>query len=153
MYSSIKVSNNSGADQTVAVLAADSNQTDAFPLVWQSYYIPNGANSTFKWERNKFGLGWGTTNAEIAYGEQFTLRQAKPIGPIGASGATNRVLLKVDENAFKMEAPYRDSNTSNKYVVLSTDGSFTVDIKKCPYLYCIAPKRYPNNGAASGTIH
>eukprot|EP01084_Bolivina_argentea_P059879 109386_1 len=66
---SIKVSNKSAANQTVALYQTDpSNQFK--PLVWKQAGIAAGGVGVYMWEI-QWGLSWGVCTAPLADGVQF----------------------------------------------------------------------------------
>lgn len=127
MCYTISVTNDSGAAQTVAVLAVDPGQSGAFPLVWQSRALPTGAMTKFDCDNSKCGLGWGTTATPFSLGARFTQNQMQQVGPVGAIDAGNHVDLIRRDGNFSVAPSYADSSVPDGQILLASDQSFTVN--------------------------
>lgn len=123
MNYSVKVDNNSGAVQTVAVFMTDP-AGGGYSLVWSVKKIPSTGSATFCWDDSAFGLGWGTSARPLDYGLQYDSGQAPvAVDPFAVQG-DNTLPIGYDDG-FVVGQPYCDTALKNS-VNIVTDRSFTV---------------------------
>lgn len=122
----LKVINQSGAAQDVAVFQVQPDSNQGFPLVWLKQNINNNSNYTFKWEVD-WGLNWGTIPKTLSAGVMYSSGGiVTSVDPFSATG--DNALTITFQNADFMTTDVRhDTGISLGQMLVTTDRSFTVE--------------------------
>lgn len=123
MSYTLRIENQSGATQTVALFQADDPPSGS-PLVWLSQIIPSGNTQSFSWEIN-WSLGFGSTTMPLATGVVYTSQSESLVDPKQANG-NNKILISYADSSFTIEATYYNSQLDTGVMQITTDKSFTV---------------------------
>ncbi|UPT57381.1 hypothetical protein [Dickeya zeae] len=125
MTYSVTVTNKSGQQQNVAIYIGDSSDNSDFSLVWMLKPINDNGISSFSWDENDYGLGWGNTSGQIDIGVTFSKGQdPTPVFP-NVAGGNNALPISYNNAGFFSGIPYSDKSITDK-LKISTDSSFTV---------------------------
>ncbi|MEI7210093.1 hypothetical protein WCT90_16445 [Pectobacterium carotovorum] len=126
MTYSVNVTNNSGAQQNIAIFLSDASDNSGFSLVWSLRTINDGGNYSFQWDQNAFGLGWGSSSLPIDASVQFNSGQSPTAVYPGVAGGANGLPIQYKSSSgFFSGSPYVNSSLYNK-LEITTDTSFTV---------------------------
>lgn len=122
---SLKVTNNSGASQNIAIYQVYPNLSGGLPLVWIAKNINNENNNTFSWQID-WALNWGTTSQVLKPGVMWesggTPRAVEP----NKTGGNNKINIYYSNNDFASTNAYNDPSIDAGSMDVSTDQSFTV---------------------------
>jgi len=125
MYS-IKVTNQSGDAQKIAIYQQYPDVVGGLPLVWILKNVNNGNTTTFTWDVT-WGLNWGTSDDVLVPGVKWnsggTIQSMDP----AAHGGNNEMGITYSGGEFSTN-PLAFSNPSVKPgdMLVTTDTSFTV---------------------------
>jgi hypothetical protein len=149
---SIKVKNNSGDNQNIAIYQVYPSLSGGLPLVWITKNINYESNNTFSWNVD-WALNWGTTAQVLKAGVMWqsggTPRAVEP----NKSGGKNRINVSYSNGDFTSSDAYNDSNIGAGSMDASTDSSFTVSQSKCMSIsvYMNGTPTFAMQGKPNGT--
>lgn len=149
MIYSVTVTNNSGADQGVAIYVSDGSYLDSFSLVWKKQIINSNGKHTFTWPQDNYGLGWGTISGTLGPGVLFSSGEAPAsVFPDKAGGHNVLSVHCKNGNFYSGNTSHSDSGL----LEIKTDDSFNVaaGLKMSMALYIcglpvLAMRAVPNN--------
>jgi rhizosphere induced protein len=119
---SLKIQNQSGAEQRVAVFQVNS-LSPAFSLVWLAQKINDRYTYPFTWTTN-WGLGWGDTSQPLDIGVIYQSRQSATVQPNTANGVNVLPITYSNEN-FSSGSAYYDNQLQLGVMQIDTDDTFT----------------------------
>lgn len=121
---SIKVTNNSGAPQNIAVYQNYPN-IEGYPLVWFAKNVNDSNNNTFSWEID-WELNWGTSNQTLVPGVMWNSGGTPQAVEPNSSGGNNMMDITYSNGDFESGAAYNNSDVPAGSMEIATDTSFTV---------------------------
>lgn len=123
---SLTVTNNSGADQNIAIYQDYPSLLAGMPLVWLAQTVNNGNNTTYTWDIN-WGINWGTTSQPLSAGVQWTSGGPfQAMDPLTAGGNNSMGLTYTNKQFKTTPTAYHQANVKPGCMAVSTDTSFTV---------------------------
>jgi nitrous oxide reductase accessory protein NosL len=121
---SIKVTNNSGAAQNIAVYQNYPN-IEGYPLVWFAKNVNNSNNNTFSWKID-WELNWGTSNQTLVPGVMWNSGGTPQAVEPNSSGGNNMMDITYSNGDFESGAVYNNTDIPKGSMEVATDTSFTV---------------------------
>lgn len=123
MYS-LTIKNQSGAKQTVSLFQT-SLLNPSFSVVWLQQLIFDQATCYFKWDANKFALGFGELNTLLTVGTQYTNTYYTAVYPQQSQGK-NQLEIGYEANSFFQTSLFNNPNLEIGDLQITTNTSFTV---------------------------
>jgi hypothetical protein len=121
---SIKVTNNSGGAQNIAVYQ-NYPTIEGHPLVWFSKNVNNSNNNTFSWDID-WELNWGTSDQTLVPGVQWNSGGTPQAVEPNSSGGNNIMDITYSNDDFESGDAYNDADIPKGSMEIVTDKSFTV---------------------------
>ena len=122
---SLKITNNSGASQNIAIYQSHPNADAGLPLVWVSKAIHNTNHNTFEWDIN-WQLNWGTSAQKLIPGVMWTSGGSPvDVNPVSAGGI-NQIGITYFNDDFSTNSKIHNNAVPQGTVKAVTDTSFTV---------------------------
>lgn len=122
---SIKVKNNSGARQKIAIYQVYPNLAGGLPLVWITKNINNENDNTFSWSID-WALNWGTSSQVLAPGVEWESGGTPRIVEPNQAGGPNKIDLSYYDGDFESSNAFNDSSIPVGSMDIATDRTFTV---------------------------
>lgn len=122
---SIKVKNNSGARQKIAIYQVYPNLAGGLPLVWITKNINNENDNTFFWSID-WALNWGTSQQVLAPGVEWESGGTPRLVEPNQAGGNNKVDLGYYDGDFESSNAFNDASIPAGSMDIATDRTFTV---------------------------
>lgn len=121
---SIKVTNNSGQAQNIAVYQNYPN-IEGHPLVWFSKNVNNTNNNEFSWKID-WALNWGTSDQPLVTGVMWKSGGTAQAVEPNSSGGDNMMDVTYSNGDFESKPVYYNPDVPKGSMEIATDTSFTV---------------------------